>query len=217
LLGSQRNPSGIEAPSGQGTAGQSKEDELRNIRATLRPEKRAVKVDSPSIVGPGQFEATIYPGERYRVGLESGPGCSYDIKQLSHNGAAQAESSAFTASQGSLCRMTLLLDRGGSVEAHVNLDTGANRPMNMPYMVLVKDGMRFAEFQGHDQVLTRPDASGVTFTFWNLAPGRYRAIVLPDSLPTVGEYTFQEAMTDSSRASTTGSWRRGRRRRLIST
>jgi len=165
------------------------------FRISLVPENPAVKIDAPALVGPGALEATVYPGERYRVSTP--PFSQYYVKQIFSDGAPLPEPDEFTASLGSLSHLTVVLDRAGSVEVHVR---GGTAVPNSSTGMLLKEGATFADYKKNSLVMAHPDPDGVTFMFAGLAPGKYKAIYVLGPAPDT-ETAFQEVLADSSHPS----------------
>lgn len=164
------------------------------FRISLVPENPAVKIDAPSMTGPGALEATVYPGERYRISTP--PFSQYYVKQIFSDGAPLPEPDEFTASLGSLSHLTVVLDRAGTVEVHVRGSAVASVSTTM----LLKEGATFADYKKNPFIMAHPDSDGVTFIFSGLAPGKYRAIYMLGPAPDT-EAAFQDAVADSSHPS----------------
>jgi hypothetical protein len=170
-----------------------------NLRFTLTPENRAVKVDSPAMLRPGAFEATLYPGERYRLSAQVGP--KYYVKRATYNGSTLPDVFGFTASTAPISLLAVVLsDKAAAIE--VDLTSGGKPLKDRPQVILLRDGMSFAEFNPNSLRNMRPANSSGTLSFGGLAPGTYRAaIASPDRpLPTT-EALFQAMLADVSRQS----------------
>jgi hypothetical protein len=170
-----------------------------NVRFTLTPDNRAVKVDSPSQLRPGAYEATLYPSEHYSI--SAAMPAKYYVKRIVYNGSALPKMSEFTASAAPISQLDVALsDKAAIVE--VRLTSGGNPLKDRPQVILVKEGMSFAEFSPNSLRNLRPANSAGTLSFAGLAPGTYRAaITAPDQpLPTT-EALFQAMLADSSRLS----------------
>ncbi len=162
------------------------------FRISLVPENPAVKIDAPSITAAGALEATVYPGERYRISTP--PFSQYYVKQIFSDGAPLPEPDEFTASLGSLSHLTVVLDRAGTAEVHVR---GASAVPNSSTVMLLKEGATFADYKKNPLTMAHPDSDGVTFMFSGLAPGKYKAIYVAGPAPDT-EAAFQDALNDSS-------------------
>jgi hypothetical protein len=165
------------------------------VRFTFEPENKAVKVDAPSMLASGIFEATLYPGERYGLTMQGGP--KYYVKRLAYDGSGLPDVSGFTASTAPISQLRVVLSNAATIAVRI---TEGGNPSRIPITVLLlRDGMSFAEFR--KQLLRPMDAFG-GMSFGGLAPGTYRAVrTAPDQpLPTT-EALFQATLADSSRQS----------------
>ncbi len=170
-----------------------------NVRFTFTPDNRAVKVDSPSQLRPGAYEATLYPGEHYSISAAMPP--KYYLKRVTYDGSTLPNLWEFTASAAPVSQLRVVLsDKAAAVEVH--LTSGGNPPRDRPSVILLKDGISFTEFFRDLQRYMRPVSNAGGISFVGLVPGTYRAVrTAPDQpLPTT-EPLFQAMLTDASRQS----------------
>jgi hypothetical protein len=105
--------------------------------------------------------------------------------------------SAFTASIALISQLRVVLANAAVIAVH--LTEGGNPSKNRIPVVLLGDGMSFAEFR--KQIIFASDPSGAT-TFGGLAPGTYRAVRSgPDQPQPTSEALFQAMLADASRLS----------------
>ena len=178
----------------------SVEDLPPGFRIGLERGSRAVQTESPVMLRPGAFEATLYPGERYWISAQAGP--KFYLKRLVFNGSTLPELTGFTASTASLSQLTVVLSKHpATLDVHFSEGGTAK---SVAQVFLLPDGVSFAEFQRHlnpaGWMRTTDSSGGASFT--GLAPGTYRAgRVLPGKpLPTT-EPLFRAMLADASQLS----------------
>ena len=169
------------------------EDLPPNLRMVLDCDNHSLKIDPPAVFGPGKFEATLYPGERYSVGAPYGS--KYYVKRISYNGAELPDPSSFTASGAALSQLAMVLSLHPAT-VNVRVTHGGNPAAATIPVRLVREGATFGEFRR--LVVVTLDPGMVSFT--GLRPGTYRAIRDVESPPT-DEASFRAMLADASRDS----------------
>ncbi len=165
------------------------------VRFAFEAENKAAKVDAPAVLASGILEATLYPGERYGLTMQGGP--KYYVKRLDYDGSGLPDVSGFTASTAAISQLRVVLSNAASIA--VRITEGGNTSRTPITVLLLRDGMSFAEFR--QQLLRPADAFG-GMSFGGLAPGTYRAVrTAPDQPLPSTEALFQAMLADSSRLS----------------
>jgi hypothetical protein len=161
-----------------GAEGQDLPEDLKNVRLEIQPESAPVRVDAPDKLPSGEFEAHVFPGERYLLAAKLPP--SYYVKEFSYNGVSSEDVTSFTASAAPLSTLRLTLsDKAGILEARVSDNS---------QIYVVREGMTFAEAQ----LLLRAATRDGKATFGNLRPGKYLVFTTrgapPDSQSSLDDY-----------------------------
>ena len=164
-----------------------------NLRVVLYCDDRSLKIDAPAMLGPGEFEALLYPGERYTVGAPYGT--KYFLKRLAYNGAELQDLSGFAASGAALSHLEMVLSPHGAT-VNVRIPRSAtDAPVTMR---LVRDGMSFGEFRtGTFPQVVHVEPNESTHIFAGLHPGTYRAIRDSEN-PPKDEASFRAMLADVS-------------------
>lgn len=173
------------------------EDLPEGWRVTLSSSNQAVKVDQPAILRTGAFEATLYPGEQYKVSIQAGP--KYYLKHATYNAAALPDGSSFTASTAAVSQLNLVVSNKAA-SVRVNLTHNGSPVQARSTVYLLKDGMNAEDFR---TLLNRiPLVSGNALVFPGLGPGTYRVMRPSDDgvLPTT-QPLFDAMLKDTSRVS----------------
>ena len=174
------------------------EDLPSGFRINLERDNRAIQTESPVMLRPGAFEATLYPGERYWISVGAA-GSKLYLKRLVFNGSTLPDMTGFTASTASLSQLTVVLSKHpASLDIHLS-EGGSAKPGAQVF--LLRDGMSFGEFQRNlnpARWMRPTDASGAA-SFVGLAPGTYRAgRMLPGQSLATTESLFRAMLADAS-------------------
>ena len=166
------------------------------VRMLLDCQNPNIKVDSPTMLRAGEYEATLYPGERYSITPQAGS--MYYLKNIVYNGSTSPDLSGFTASTAPLSQITLVLSpRAATIDVRLTERgdiTDASGPVS-----LVREGMSFAEFR---KLAFRSTLDGSILTFPGLPPGTYRAVRAGEAIPVpTTEAAFQAMLADATRQS----------------
>jgi hypothetical protein len=157
------------------------------LSMALTPENVPVNIDTPDRVSASEYEAHLFGNERYRLTIP--PLGNYYLKKVFYNGVASEDLNHFTAVSASLSTLRLVVsNRPGSVEVQAP-------PRASVY--LVREGIRFADFDGADKRMFQQTAEQGTLRFTGLAPGKYRAFALDGPL-VFSQTGFEAALQHST-------------------
>jgi hypothetical protein len=161
-----------------GADGQDLPQDLKNVRLEIQPESAPVRVDAPDKLPSGEFEAHVFPGERYLLAAKLPP--NYYVKEFSYDGVSSENVTSFTASAAPLSTLRLTLsNKAGILEARVS---------DSSQIYIIREGMAFAEAQFLLKAAPRDGKA----TFGNLRPGKYFVFTTrgapPDSQSSLDDY-----------------------------
>jgi len=143
--------------------------DLTSTRFEIQAESAPVRIDAPDKLSSSEFEAHVFPGERYRLSAQLPP--NYYVKQFSYSGVSSEDVTGFTAADAPLSTLRIVLsNRAGILEARGPLGG---------QILLVREGASFAEARLSFKAATRDGKA----TFTNLRPGKYFVFMTPGAAP----------------------------------